>query len=70
MCKTFKLKSLKTPKLDALAKKTAYYLFCKDMQEAKEELKGVPVSKASAIIMKECNKFKASDKKMKKYRNL
>ena len=53
-------------KLDVPAKKTAYNLFCKDMQETKEELKGVPVSKASAIISKEWKKVKASDKKMKK----
>ena len=51
--KTFKVKSLKTPKLDVPAKKTAYNLFCKDMQETKEELKGVPVCKASTIISKE-----------------
>ena len=57
-------------KLDVPAKKTAYNLFCKDMQETKEELKGVPVSKASAIISKEWKKVKASDKKMKKYRDL
>ena len=64
--KTFKVNSLKTHKLDVPAKKTAYNLFCKDMREAKEELKGVPVSKANAIILKEWKKVKASDKKMKK----
>ena len=51
--KTFKVKSLKTLKLDVPAKKTAYNLFCKDMRETKEELKDVTVSKASAIISKE-----------------
>ena len=56
--KTFKVKSLKTPKLDVPAKKTAYNLFCKDMQETKEELKGVTVSKAIAIILKEWKKLK------------
>ena len=56
--KTFKVKSLKTPKLDVPAKKTACNLFCKDMQETKEELKGVTVSKASAIILKEWKKLK------------
>ena len=64
--KTFKVKSLKTSKLDVPAKKTAYNLFCKDMRETKEQLKGVPVSKANAIILKEWKKVKASDKKMKK----
>ena len=64
--KTFKVKSLKTPKFDVPAKKTAYNLFCKDMRETKEQLKGVPVSKANAIILKEWKKVKASDKKMKK----
>ena len=68
--KTSKVKSLKTPKLDVPAKKTAYNLFCKDMRETKEELKGVTVSKANAIISKEWKKVKASDKKMKKYRDL
>ena len=40
------------------------------MQETNEELKGVTVSKASAIISKEWKKVEASDKKMKKYRDL
>ena len=40
--KTFKVKSLKRPKLDVSAKKTAYNLFCKDMRET--ELKGATVS--------------------------
>ena len=39
------------------------------MQETNEELKGVTVSKASAIISKEWKKVEASDKKMKKYRD-
>ena len=51
-CKTFKVKSLKTLKLDVPAKKTAYNLFCKDIQETKEELQGITVSKANAIISK------------------
>ena len=66
MCKTFKV----TPKLDVPAKKTAYNLFYNDMRETKEELKGVTVSKASAIISNEQKKVKANDKKMKKYRDL
>ena len=70
VCKTFKVKSLKTPTLDVPAKKATYYLFFKDMQETKKELKGVTVSKASAIVSKEWKKVKASDKKMKKYRDL
>ena len=53
MCSTFKVKPLKTPKLDVPAKKTAYNLFYKDMRETNEELKGVTVSKTSAIISKE-----------------
>ena len=53
VCKTFKVKSLKTPKLDVPAKKKVYNLFCKDMQKTKEELKGITISKASPIISKE-----------------
>ena len=45
-------------------------IFCKDIQEFKKELQVVPVSKASAIISKEWKKFKASEKKMKKYKDL
>ena len=66
--KTFKVKSLKRPKFDVPAKKTAYTLFCKDMQET--ELKSATVSQASAIISREWKKVKASDEKMQKYRNL
>ena len=51
--KVFKVKPLKTPKPDVSSKKTAYNLFCKDIQKTKKELKGIPVSKASAIILKE-----------------
>ena len=36
----------------------------------KKGLQGVPVSKESAIIRKEWKKVKASDKRMKKYRDL
>ena len=70
VCKTFKIRSSKTPRLDVPTKKTAYKLFCKDMRETNEELKGVPVSKTSAIISKEWKKVEASDKKTKKYRDL
>ena len=70
VCKTFKVKSLKTPKLDVSAKKTAYNIFYKNMHETNEELKGFMVSKASAIISKEWKKVKASDKKRRKYRDL
>ena len=70
MCKVFKVKPLKTPKPDVLSKKTAYDLFCKDIRKTKKELQGVPVSKASTIILKEWKKIKASKKKMKKYKNL
>ena len=44
VCKAFKEKSLKTPKLDVPAKKTAYNLFYKDMRQTKEELQGVTIS--------------------------
>ena len=64
------MKPLKTPKPDVLSKKTAYNLFCKDIRKTKKELQGVPVSKASAIILKEWKKVKASKKKMKKHKNL
>ena len=64
------MKPLKTPKPDVPSKKTAYDLFCKDIRKTKKELQGVPVSKASAIILKEWKKLKASKKKMKKYKNL
>ena len=69
MCKVFKVKPLKTPRPDVPSKKTAYNLFCKDIQKTKKELQGVPVSKASAIS-KEWKKVKASHKKMKKYKKL
>ena len=47
-----------------------YNLFCKDIRKVKKELQGVPVSKASVIISKEWEKVKASEKKMKKYKDL
>ena len=68
--KVFKVKPLKAARPDVPSKKTAYNLFCKDIQKTKEELKGVPVSKASAIISKKWRKVKASDKKMQKYEDL
>ena len=67
--KFFKVKPLKTPRPDVPSKKTAYNLFCKDIRKTKKELQGVPVSKASAIILKEWKKVKASEKKMKKYKD-
>ena len=70
MCKVFKVKPLKITKPDVPSKKTAYNLFCKDIRKTKKELQGVPVSKASATILKEWKKVKASKKKMKKYKNL
>ena len=69
VCKVFKVKPLKTPKPDAPSKKTAYNLFCKDIRKTRKELQGVPVSKTSAIILKEWKKVKASEKKMKKYKD-
>ena len=50
--KVFKVKPLKTPR-PVPSKKTAYNLFWKDIRKIKEGLQGVPVSKASAIILKE-----------------
>ena len=44
-------------------------LFCKDIRKTKKELQGVPVSKASAIISREWKKVKASEKKMKVYKD-
>ena len=64
------VRSLKTPKPDVPSKKTAYNLFCKDIQKIKKELQDVLVSKASEIISKEWKKVKASEKKMKKYKDL
>ena len=64
------MKPLKAARPDVPSKKTAYNLFCKDIQKTKEELKGVPVSKASAIISKIWRKVKASDKMMQKYEDL
>ena len=70
VCKVFKVKPLKAPRPDVPSKKTACNLFCKDIRKIKKELQGVPVSKAIAIISKEWKKVKASDKKIKKYRDL
>ena len=67
--KALKVKPLKTPKPDVPSKKTAH-LFCKDIQKTKKVLQGVPVSKASTIRSKEWKKVKASEKKMKKYKDL
>ena len=53
VCKVFKVKPLKTPKPDVPSRKTAYNLFCKDIQKIIKGLQGVPVSKASAIISEE-----------------
>ena len=70
VCKVFIVKPLKTPKPDVPSKKKTYNLFCREIRKAKKELQGVPVSKASAIILKEWKKVKASEKKMKKYKDL
>ena len=53
VCKVFKVKPLKTPKPDVPSRKTAYNLFCKDIQKIIKGLRGVPVSKASAIKSEE-----------------
>ena len=70
VCKVFKVKPLKIPKPDVPSKKTAHNLFCKDIQKTKKGLQGVPVSKASATILKEWKKVKASESKMRKYKDL
>ena len=70
VCKVFKVKPLKTPKPDSPSKKTAYNLFCREIRKTKKELQGVPVSKASAVISKKWKKVKASEKKMKKCKEL
>ena len=44
--------------------------FEKTFGRRKKRVQNVPVSKANAIILKEWKKVKASDKKMKKYRDL
>ena len=67
VCKVFKVKPLQP---DIPSRKTACNLFCKDIRKTKKELQGVPVSKPSAIISKEWKKVKASEKKMKKYKDL
>ena len=45
-------------------------MFCKGIRKIKKELQCVPVYKASAITSKEWKTVKASDKKMKKNRDL
>ena len=70
VCKVFKVKPLKTPRPDVPSKKTAYNLFCREIRKTKKELRGVPISKASAIISKEWKSVKASEKKMKMYKDL
>ena len=62
------VKLLKAPKPVAPSKKTAYNLFCKEIRKTKKELQDN--SKASTIISKEWKKVKASEKKMKKYKEL
>ena len=69
VCKIFKVKPLKTPKPDVPSKKTAYNLFCREIQKTKKKLQSVSVSKVSAIILKEWKKVKASEKNMKKYKD-
>ena len=68
--KVFKVKPLKIPKPDVLSKKTAYNLFYREIRKTKKELQGVPVSKASAIILTEWKKINTSEKKLKKYKDL
>ena len=51
---------------DVPSKKKTYNLLCKDIQKAKKELQGVPVSKASAIILKECKKLKPARRTLRR----
>ena len=51
--KTFKVRSVKTPKLDVPPKETTYNRFYKDLKKKKEELKGIYVSHECAIILRE-----------------
>ena len=44
--------------------------FAKIFERSEKSCQGVPISKASAIISKEWKKVKASEKKMKKYKDL
>ena len=53
VCRVFKVKLLKIPKPDVPSDKTTYNLFSKDIWKTKKELQGVPVFKASKIILKE-----------------
>ena len=63
VCKTFKVKSLKTPRLDLPAKNRAYNLFYEDMRETKEELQSVTVSQASAIISRNGKKLRLATRR-------
>ena len=65
VCKTFKMKSLKTPRLDVPSKK--HTLFYTKIGKRKKELKGALVSQASVIMSRKWKKFKACDKKIKKF---
>ena len=69
MCRVFRVNPLKTSEPDVPSTKTAYSLFSKDIQKIKKELQGGPVSKVSAIILKEWKKVKVSNKNMEKYRD-
>ena len=60
VCKAFKVKPLKSPKPDVPSRNTAYNLFRQGIQKTNKELHGVPVSKASATILKEWKKVKAN----------
>ena len=63
VCKTFKVKSLKTPRLDVPAKNRVYNLFYEDMRETKEELQSVTVSQASAIISRNGKKLRLATRR-------
>ena len=67
--KVYKVKCLKNPKLDVLAKNTTYNLFSKNMRKTKEELKGATASNASVVISKEWKKIEDSGM-VKKYKDL
>lgn len=52
-CQTFKVRSLRTSKLDVSPKKTAQNHFFESMPKKKEKVKSTIVSQESAIMKKE-----------------
>ena len=69
VCKAFKVKPLKAPRPDVPSKKTAYNLFCKDIRKTKKELKGVSVSKESAVCRRTGEKLRPATRRCKSRKN-